>query len=333
MNSGALNELVEQIELEWPRERWVDYGVVVAVSGGADSIALLRALSLISKRARETEANGFLSIAHFHHGLRGDDADGDADFVRGLAELLELPFYDGCASKPVGPPSEDALRNQRYDFLIDVARKTNSRYITTAHHRDDQVETLLFRLFRGTGLPGLCGIPRSRVVDESISIVRPMLSVSRQTIEKALNDLDQPWREDGSNAESAYSRNFIRNEILPSLRTRFDHVDEAVARLTKQAAQQQAFLTQSAEPLLKWVIESTSELVFDCQQLANYSPVVIRELLMLVLRRSDWPTSELGFDDLDQLARCIIDKTQLKRRQIPGGINCQSDGKQLRLWK
>ena len=127
----------------------------------------------------------------------------------------------------------------------------------------------------------------------SLSFVRCSTSAVRRS-KDALNELDQQWRQDSSNAESAYSRNFIRNDVLPLLRTRFDHVDEAMARLAKQAAQQQAFLVQSAERLLEWVAVSESEIVFDCEQLANSSPVILRELLMLVFRRSDWPTSELG---------------------------------------
>ena len=328
MNSGSLNDLVAQIELVWPSERWAGYGVVVAVSGGADSVALLRALACVSDSASES-----LSVAHFHDGLRGAEADADAEFVETLASQLELPFYCGFADKDSDSTSENDLRDQRYSFLLDVACKTNSRYIATAHHRDDQVETLLFRLCRGTGLRGLGGIPQSRVLEESISLIRPLLDVPRQLIEKTLNEVQQTWRNDASNEESDYSRNYIRNEIMPRLRARFPQVDESVARLAKQAAEQQVFLTQLAAALLESVSESESEVVFDCEPLQATSPVLLRELIILVFRRNEWPTAEIGFQELDQIAGFIGSRMKVKRKQFVGGINCQSDGRRLRLWR
>lgn len=328
MNSSSFKELLAQIESAFPSERWSGYGVVVAVSGGADSVALLRALASVSESAGKV-----LSVAHFHHGVRGAEADADAEFVRELALQLEVPFYGGRADNDSSSTSENALRDQRYAFLIDVARKTNSRYIATAHHRDDQVETLLFRLCRGTGLRGLCGIPRSRVVEESISLIRPLLDVPRSLIVEALQQLQQPWRKDASNDESDYARNYLRNEVLPRLRERFPQVNDSMVRLSRQAAEQQAFLVRLAEPLLASVNESENEIVFDCEALKNVSPVLLRELIMLAFRRNDWPTAEIGFRELNELSRFIGNAMEVKRKQFVGGIDCQSDGRKLRLWR
>ena len=156
-------------------------------------------------------------VAHFNHRLRGADSDGDSQFVSKLSEELGLEFYGGAADVDDGAVSENDFRHQRYNFLFRVARQTNCRYVVTAHHRDDQVETVLFRLFRGTGVGGLGGIPVARVVDESLTIMRPMLNVTKREIESALEAWNQPWRSDVSNSTSQYARNFIRNEVLPKL--------------------------------------------------------------------------------------------------------------------
>lgn len=331
MNSSSFDELVARIAAAWPSERWAGYGVVVAVSGGADSVALLRALAAVNEPACNA-----LTVAHFHHGLRGAEADADAAFVRELASQLELPFYCEHAEHAEGRPestSENALREQRYAFLVEVARKNNCRYVATAHHRDDQVETLLFRLCRGTGVRGLGGIPLARVVEGSISLIRPLLDVPRKLIVDALRQLQQPWRNDASNDESDYARNYLRNEVLPLLRERFPQVDESVARLSKQAVEQQAFLTQLAETLLESVSESEGEIVFDCERLGGTSAVLLRELVALAFRRADWPAAEVGFRELDELARFIGEAKEVKRKQFVGGIDCQSDGRKLRLWR
>jgi len=304
--------------------------VVVAVSGGADSVALLRAL--VEIRKEDELSGGSLIVAHFNHQLRGVDSDQDATLVQELAESFELPFHLGNAGSNDTSGSENDFRQQRYAFLTDVARSTNSRYIATAHHRNDVVETVLFRLFRGTGLLGLCGIPETRVVDESLTIVRPMLAVDKSLIESSLQAWGQRWREDVTNQGSDFSRNFIRNEVIPLVEGRFPNVDQSIARLARQSIQQQSFLRELAEPLLESVDEQQDALEFDCSALQNHSPVLIRELLVMVFRRKRWPVSELGFQELDQLAAMIVNESESKRTQIPGGINYQSDGKTLRFW-
>ena len=331
MSKQPTNELLEQIQLRWPKRRWSQYNVIVAVSGGADSVALLRALVEIRK-ADESSDSGSLIVAHFNHQLRGADSDQDAEFVRGLADGFGLPFELGERKSDQSSNSENDFRDQRYAFLTGVARSTNSRYIATAHHRDDVIETVLFRLFRGTGLPGLCGIPETRVVDESLTIVRPMLAVDKTLIETSLQAWGQGWREDASNSGSDFSRNFIRNEALPLLRSRFANVDESIARLARQSSEQQSLLGELIEPLWESVAEQEDGVSFDCRTLHTYSPVLLRELVVAVFRRKNWPMSELGFRELDELSRVIAGETVCKRKQISGGINCESDGKTLRLW-
>lgn len=332
MTADCRCKLVEQIESVWPPDRWVGFNVLVAVSGGADSVALLRALVEIRQLATNHDS-GSLIVAHYNHQLRGVESDRDAEFVSQLAAALDLSFFGTSAPPSVEASSENDFREERYEFLFDVARQTNSRYIVTAHHRDDQVETVLFRLFRGTGVAGLGGIPASRVVDESLTIVRPMLGVCKEEIEAALESWQQKWRDDSSNSESNYTRNFIRNDVLPDLRKRFDSVDESISRLALQAVEQQAFLHDQAVRLFDAVSEVDELTIVDCQKLKDQSPVLLRELFIEIFRRKSWPTSQLGFGELNRLAQLVASEIDEPRFQLPGAVSCEKRLHTMKLYR
>ena len=326
------HSIIERIEAVWSLERWAGFNVLVAVSGGADSVALLRALDEI-KKERCPDSSGLLIVAHFNHRLRGDESDADAEFVKQLAAELQLEFHSQSADTSDSIKSENTLRDQRYDFLVRVARETNCRYIVTAHHRDDQVETVLFRMFRSTGVGGLGGIPTARVVDESLTVMRPMLNVSKAEIESALKLWDQPWRHDTSNFESQYTRNFIRNEVLPKIRERFDSVDESVARLSKQAAEQQEFIRDRASDLFDAVSLDGTGIKIDCVKLDGQSRVLLRELFAELFRRQSWSVSQFGFREFDRLAKLVSKAADEPRFQLPGGVDCEKRSGEILLFK
>jgi tRNA(Ile)-lysidine synthase len=333
MTVDSKSLLLREIKNSWPVKRWFEFGVIVAVSGGADSVCLLRAIHEIRNEEfrNSNEVAGKVWIAHFNHKLRGEASDADCEFVKELANDLGMQFLSENSNGSAA--SENSLRDERYRFLESSARKTNSRYIATAHHRDDQVETVLFRLFRGTGLKGLTGIPQSRVVDESLTIVRPMLSINHQMIVEALRAWDQPFRCDASNAESDFSRNFIRNEVLPLLRPRFGSVDDSIARLSYQAGQQQEYLSEQVSPLLRCVESRPGRITIKCEQLANVPRVIIRELLVAILSQQDWLDSQLGFDELDRLAGIILVAEDQPKFQLPGCVSCEKRGDIVALTK
>ena len=331
MTENSKIKLTEQVKAAWSFERWAGFNVLVAVSGGADSVALLRALVSI-KKEYGSDSTGALVVAHFNHRMRGAESNQDAEFVSQLAAESQLEFHSQSATQDGATDSENDLRDQRYDFLASVARQTNCRYIATAHHRDDQIETVLFRLFRGTGIGGLGGIPAARVVDESLTIIRPMLNVSKAEIESALKAWNQPWRNDASNLTSQYTRNFIRNEVLPKVRERFDSADESVVRLSQQAAEQQDFLHEQSMKLFGAVSEDGKNILIDCEKLEGQSRVLLRELFVEVFRRQSWPVSQLGYRELDRLARLVLSQNDEPRFQLPGAVNCEKAGQQLRLF-
>ncbi len=200
--------------------------VVAAVSGGSDSVALLSLLCELQKQHHLT-----IVCAHYNHGLRGLDSDEDEAFVHALADALGISFQRGSDDVRAYALDhhlslEEAARDVRLHFLRMVALETGASRIATAHTQDDQVETVLFRLFKGTGLRGMAGIaPRNGM------FVRPLLACSKTELQEWLESRGMAWREDASNADLRYERNFVRAAVLPLLETRFPAVRTAVARM------------------------------------------------------------------------------------------------------
>lgn len=199
--------------------------LVVGTSGGADSVALLRALHALSARRGWAMA---LTVAHVHHGVRAE-AEGDAEFVRELATTLELPLHlSRIAPASLLGNGEASMRRLRYEALLKVARSENAA-IVTAHHADDQLETLLMRMLRGTGVGGLRGIAWRRRL-HGVPVLRPMLGTTHAGATEFLRDIGQAWREDATNADASRWRARLRRDVLPVLRElRPDAATKAVA--------------------------------------------------------------------------------------------------------
>ena len=202
---------MRKTELSPDRELLPDNSrVLCAVSGGADSVALLALL-------REEGRGIRVACAHFHHGLRGAEADRDEAFVRDLCARWDLPFFVGrgdaaACARERGISVETAARELRYAFREETADAWGADLIATAHTAGDNAETLLLHLARGTGLTGLTGIPRRRG-----RIVRPLLDVSRAEIEAWLGERGIPHVEDSTNALDEAARNRLRHSAIPAL--------------------------------------------------------------------------------------------------------------------
>ena len=207
--------------------------VAVAVSGGADSVALLRVLL----KLRE-ELGLVLFVAHFNHGLRGESSEADEHFVAELARDHELPFFAGRGDVRGQAEAnklslEHAARELRYQWFISLAHEQRFDAIATAHTSDDQAETVLMKFLRGAGTRGLAGI-HPVLMMEDIRIVRPLLATPRAEIERYLNLLQQGWREDLSNLDTQHTRNRIRHELLPLLEREYN---PSIRRLLSEAAE------------------------------------------------------------------------------------------------
>jgi len=220
-DENAAPALLTRLAAAWPPADWQDVTVLVAVSGGADSVALARGLCQL-----RAPGEGRLVLAHFNHRLRGAESDADEQFVEELARELGVKFITESApppplplspSPPLASPSEASLRDLRYEFLRHAANESGARYVATAHTADDQVETILLNIVRGTGLAGLAGIPRVRAFTQAATIVRPLLDVTRAEVLDYLQWLGAAFREDATNSSLHYTRNRVRHELLPLL--------------------------------------------------------------------------------------------------------------------
>lgn len=196
-----------------------DERLLLALSGGADSVLLLHLLA-------EAEPRPLVRAVHVDHGLRGEESRADARFCANLCRALGVPFTERRAElDPAGPSLEARARSARYRLLLEEARRTSHRTLVTGHHSDDVLETLLWRWIRGSGLPGLRGPRASLVVEDvpaekdaaRVRIVRPLITLRREEVRRLLSDRGLRWREDGSNRDDAYTRNRLRLGFLPFL--------------------------------------------------------------------------------------------------------------------
>ena len=324
-----------KITTNWPTERWQDEVVLVGVSGGADSVAMLLALS----RLRPESAAGQLVVGHLNHQLRGTESDADEDFVRALAERLRLQsvVHSGFVAETAaqtGRGLEETAREVRHAFLAATAERLGARYITTAHTLDDQAETLLMRLLRGTGLAGLTGIPQARAVaGGSIGLVRPMLNVRRSEVVEYLAALGQPFREDSSNTDRAYTRNRVRHDLLPQLARDYNpRIVETLANLATQAEEMQAALRPAVEELLNHSRRRHDATGFelDCSALHMEPRHLVREVLIAAWTEAGLPLQAMGFAEWDALAEMAIAESPCKR-MLPGGITAKCRGTSLRI--
>ena len=324
-----------KIATNWPTERWQDEVVLVGVSGGADSVAMLLALS----RLRPASAAGQLVVGHLNHQLRGAESDADEDFVRTLAERLRLPsvVHSGFVAETAaqtGRGLEETAREVRHAFLAATAERLGARYITTAHTLDDQAETLLMRLLRGTGLAGLTGIPQARAVaGGSIGLVRPMLNVRRSEVVEYLAALGQPFREDSSNTDRAYTRNRVRHDLLPQLARDYNpRIVETLANLATQAEEMQAALRPTVEELLQASLRRHDATGFelDCSALRTALRHLVREVLIAAWTEAGLPLQAMGFAEWDALAEMAIAESPSKQ-MLPGGITAERRGPSLRI--
>ncbi|MFC3772369.1 tRNA lysidine(34) synthetase TilS [Paenibacillus sp. GCM10012303] len=225
-------ELLKQVDNAIRSDNLVEAGdrIVVAVSGGPDSMALLHVLFMLAKE-REFE----LIAAHFNHGFRGEESDREADMVAGFAKRLGIACEVGSCDMPAyiaetGMNAQAAAREKRYSFLFETAAKVRAGTIALAHHADDQAETVLMRLLRGAGSSGLAGIPLRRS-EKNLELIRPLLRIYKSELECHCAEYGLPVCRDSSNESRKYFRNQIRLDVLPFLRRYNDKLPESLNRL------------------------------------------------------------------------------------------------------
>ncbi|MBN2023384.1 MAG: tRNA lysidine(34) synthetase TilS [Pirellulales bacterium] len=306
----------------WPPSAWRDVPVLLAVSGGADSMALLRGVCSL-----RVSGNGGLFAAHFHHGLRGEEADADEAFVVEACRRLDVTCQVGRAqarrsASHAGQGPEAVARRARYAFLRQTAARLGARYLATAHTADDQAETILHRVVRGTGIAGLSGIPRTRRLGEALTLIRPMLAIRRSELMAYLAHLGQTYRVDASNADRRFTRNRLRHALLPRLARHFNpNVTGALLRLGALAGEVQGIVDHWVDELLDGCAQSVSadRVSIETAPLSGRARYLIREAMIALWRRQDWPLRSMGHAEWEALASMATGSAGQKR-VFPGGI-------------
>lgn len=324
---------------QWPSNQWQDVTVLLAVSGGPDSVAMLRAMTALTP-----SGEGRLVAAHLNHGIREIESQADELFVVELCRRLDI-----CCEVdrlPIGglvADSRDGLeavaRKARYEFLQKTAARLGARYVVTGHTADDQAETILHRILRGTGITGLAGMPRARPLGPATTLIRPLLGFRRSELLTYLGDLNQPYRHDSSNDQVDFTRNRIRHHLLPQLAGNFNPaVVEALLRLGSLAGEVQTVIDRLvAELIEKCVTEGPSDEVrIKADPLADLPDYVSRELLIAVWKNRNWPLQSMGFAEWDLLAQMLLEgqsdtASAPRKRAFPGSLMAEINGRELRL--
>jgi tRNA(Ile)-lysidine synthase len=313
-------------------------GIVVAVSGGPDSVALARALV---KQERKTV--GKLVIAHLNHQLRGPESDTDEAFVAAMVASFRTSYPRelelrcermdvASLAKREGGNLENVGRRLRYEWLAQVAVQEGLSLVATGHSADDQAETILHRLLRGTGLKGLRGIASRRHLASSVILMRPLLEITRADMLRYLEEEGQSYRQDSSNQDLRYMRNRIRHELLPQLVEQYNPALVSIlCRLAKGA--DELFQWQEAEAasvLAKAECARAGHVIVLNRPILEKTPRhLLREMFRLLWTRESWPEGQMDFDAWDRLAGLVLGESTAL--DLPEGVHAISRARVVQL--
>ena len=291
--------------------------VTAAVSGGADSVALLDALA----RFQLSEGRpGSIVVAHLNHQLRGEESDEDEAFVRDLADRLNLPvFMERIAvadrAKEEKQNLEAVARRLRYEFLLRVAEARGAKIVFTAHTLDDQAETILMRLIRGSGAEGLRGVHQVVALSDDVKLIRPMLGITRAEVIAHCECYELAFRSDSSNFLADFTRNRVRLELLPMLETFNPRVKESLARVSESGARDDDYLRGAASGYLAG---SRGESGLNVSVLREAPDAIRRRVLRLWLRDERGDLRRVSASHIEAVER-LIDGPSGRLVELPEG--------------
>jgi tRNA(Ile)-lysidine synthase len=300
--------------------------ILVAVSGGADSTALLDALA----RWKQSE---HLFAAHLNHQLRGAESDADETFVRDLTRQLQVPVFiaredvAACAAQEK-KNLEATARRLRYDFLQRTAEQCRARVIVTAHTRDDQVETILLRLLRGTSAAGLQGIHAQIELEPALRLVRPLLEIPRAEVLEHCARYQLQVRHDSSNESVDFTRNRVRHELLPLLKTFNPNVSATLLRTAAQLSEDDEYLQAEAA---QWADELVEERRLNFKPLLGLSAALRRRVLRLWLEKTRGDLRRISTAHLMALDDLMMKGEGGSYIELPGGWRVARCRQQLKL--
>ncbi|RQD75602.1 MAG: tRNA lysidine(34) synthetase TilS [Halanaerobium sp. MSAO_Bac5] len=308
--------------------------VLLAVSGGADSLTMLD----LFFRLKDDFAVD-IALIHLDHQFRKESAQ-EAAFVEQKAEELGIDFYTKKVNLPEiinqeNISAEAAARRERFDFFREIYFKYNFDLLALAHHQDDQAETVLLNLFRGSGLRGLSGIEKSLKL-KGLKVIHPLLDFSKKEILKYCQDNNLKPRYDSSNKENIYSRNIIRNKILPIIEAEINPaVKDVIARNAKLIADEEQFLNKIAEKKYNnCLISSESDkLVLELKTLNNYDQVMKRRIFRIAYQLLKADLEDLYLEHILEIEKLLNDLTTGRGIDLPASIRVEISYEHLIFFK
>jgi tRNA(Ile)-lysidine synthase len=292
--------------------------ILVGVSGGADSIALLAALNRLRRLYGLS-----LTAAHFNHKMRGAESDADEAFVQALCKSLGIALV--CRSlkekkRPRGMSVEDFLRRRRYAFFDLARRETNANRVALGHHQGDQAETVLMNIIRGAGLPGLSGIPPVRAA----TYIRPLIDCSRREILEFLTAEGLTFIDDSSNADERFLRNRIRIGLMPELRGRFNPaIGETLCRLADVIREENDYISREVQVhVARWGGNDVSRnpLEVPVAELRGLHPALQRRVILDIARAASAAESSIRFEHVQAVLELAAGTKSGGRLDLPGGL-------------
>ena len=299
--------------------------ILIAVSGGPDSLTLL--LQLAGLRGKMGLS---LYIAHLDHGLRKDSRF-DADFVKKWGRKLGIPVITKqlrFQSEHQKAASEEYLRQARMDFLIQTAKKIKAGKIALGHNLDDQAETVLMRLLRGTGLSGLSGISAKRTI-RGVIFIRPLLETTRREIDRFLKNKGVKARIDSTNKEDIFLRNKIRHQLIPLLKKEYNqNIPEVLANLAESVSYDYEYLDQAAKKSLKG-----NKGRLNLNKAAKLHPALLRLKLRQAIACLQGDTRRISFKHVKELEDLLTNRPKGSVVDLPKGISVEKSRNTLRFFK
>ncbi|MBN2097514.1 MAG: tRNA lysidine(34) synthetase TilS [Candidatus Omnitrophica bacterium] len=322
-----LEQTIERFKMLEAKDR-----VVVAVSGGPDSVALVHLLNRLRKKWLIE-----LHLAHLNHCLRENEADTDQLFVKKLAQRLKLPLT--CASIEVKNFArenklslEEAARKARYEFLLQVAQENQAAKISLGHNLDDQAETVLMRFLRGSGVSGLRGIPATRKLDNCL-IIRPLIEIKRKQIIQFLSSKKIPFRIDSSNLNNIFLRNRVRNQLLPLLEKDFNpKIKELLVNLAENLYYDFDFLEQKALEEFKAVCTNRAvngKVIVNTKKFSSLHQALQKLVVRLAVKKLKGDIRSIDYRHWKELQDLFNNRPQQAIVDLPAGISVAKQAEHL----
>lgn len=306
--------------------------IVIGVSGGADSLALTLLLKSLSKELKLS-----LHIAHLDHGLRGSSSKQDADFVLRFAQKLNVPItlreVNAAQLKQKGS-LEEIARGARLHFLFETARRCKTNTIALGHNLDDQAETVLMRLIRGSGLLGLSGILPKRTMGR-FTIIRPLLEISRKEIERFLKIKRIKPRRDYTNAQEIYFRNRIRRRLIPELKKYNPNIKEVLAHTAENIALDYEYVLQEGIQQLHKLKSSgaRSKVKLSLPKFLKLHPSLQNMILRLTYEQLKGDTRRLTYQHIKELKDLVFNRPLGSVVDLPSQISAIKNLRHLCIYR